>query len=140
MYYFVLILSILLAVCKLFLFAGLVYLIYCYLKHDASAPPNYFNNHRIGNSQFPFLLLISINLNIFIMKILKTVTHARHFGFTNHKFLPKSPKSFGLWYWTIFWQSFFCINQVYLRYIQLISYPLLCTIYIVIYYDKSVIV
>lgn len=31
------------------------------------------------------------------MKVLKTVSHARHLGKT------LTNKSFGLWYWTIFW-------------------------------------
>ena len=39
-------------------------------------------------------------------KILKTVSHARHFGCALCKGLQKDlgyNKTFGLWYWTIFW-------------------------------------
>jgi len=44
-----------------------------------------------------FFITNKYKLKYKTMKILKTVTHARHFGkkLTN--------KSFGLWYWTIFW-------------------------------------
>ena len=45
------------------------------------------------------------------MKLLKTVSHARHFGYRYFEKEKKSTldkrlfydKSFGLWYWTILW-------------------------------------
>ena len=40
------------------------------------------------------------------MKIFKTVSHARHFGYSNltKGFIDTGyNKAFGLWYWTIFW-------------------------------------
>ena len=48
MYNLVLFLSVLLAVCKLFLVAGLVYLLYIYLSSDKT-PPNYFNTKQLGD-------------------------------------------------------------------------------------------